>query len=108
MSGKDYLKRIKMIDTQMKNKSIEAEQLKEVSETLAKKVSAEVEELFSERAKIIKTIEQLSEVEYDVLYKIYVWEKTLYEIAADRDMSYSNVATIHGRALKRLENLIND
>lgn len=107
MTGKEYLQRIKMIDTQMKNKGVEAERLKAVSETLAKAVLADIERLYRERAEIIKAIEQLPEAEYDVLYKVYALYETLYEVAADRGISYSLVATIHGRALKRLESIIN-
>ncbi len=107
MNAKDYLKQIKKIDTQIKNKSVEVEQLKEISETLAKRAFAEIERLYNERAEIIKTIEQLPEAEYDVLYKVYVQYETLQEVAADRYISYSLAATIHGRALKRLESLIN-
>ena len=106
MTAKEYLSQIKKINTQMRNKSFELKELKEcglpigpVLETMSK--------LDIEKRKIIRTIERLPEAEYDVLHKVYVQYLTLQEVAADRDISYSLAATIHGRALKRLENLIN-
>ena len=107
MNAKDYLKQIKKIDTQIKNKSVEAKNLKEISPTLTGAVFVEIERLYNTRVGIIRTIEQLPEAEYDVLHKVYVQYETLQEVAAERDISYSLAATIHGRALKRLENLIN-
>lgn len=107
MKVKDYLKQIKKIDTQIKNKSIEAKQLNEISEELSENVKKDIAQLYTERAAIIKSIEKLPEAEYDVLYGVYVLYKTLYEIASERGISYSNVTTIHGRALKRLDGIIN-
>lgn len=106
MTAKEYVKQIKKIDTQIKNKSIEAKNLFEINTSLSSGVFEEIEHLYRERSEIIKKIEQLPEAEYDVLHKIYVQYETLQEVAADRNISYSLVATIHGRALKRLENFI--
>ena len=107
MKVKDYLKQVKKIDTQIKNNAIEAKQLDEISAELSENVKKEIGRLYSERAEIIKNIEKLPEAEYDVLYGAYVLYKTLYEIANERGISYSNVTTIHGRALKRLDSIIN-
>lgn len=106
MSGKEYLQRVKMIDTQLKNKSFEIKRLKELGMNTGR-VFNDMAALENERAQIIKAIEKLPEAEYDVLYKVYVKYETLKEVAADRDISYSLAATIHGTALKRLENIIN-
>lgn len=107
LTAKDYLKQIKKIDTQIKNKTVEIAAIKEVGAALTGSVYADIERLYRARAEIIETIEQLPEADYDVLHKIYVQYKTLYEVASDRDISYSLATTIHGRALKRLENIIN-
>jgi DNA-directed RNA polymerase specialized sigma subunit len=106
MTGKEYLKQLKKIDTQLKNKAFELKQLKELGLSLGQTLE-DTTKLEVERAKIIKTIERLPEAEYDVLHKVYVQGETLQEVAADRNISYSLVATIHGRGLKRLENIIN-
>lgn len=106
MSGKEYLQRIKKIDTMLKNKNVEIKQLKELElscgQTLEDKTALEIE-----RAQIIKTIEQLPEAEYDVLHRVYLQEQTLQEVAADRDVSRRQIDSIHGRALMRLEGIIN-
>ena len=107
MSGKEYLQQVKKIDTQLKNKSFEIKRLKELGMNIGR-VLDDMVTLDNERAQIIKTIEKLPEAEYDVLFKVYVQYETLQEVAADRKISYSLVATIHGRALKRLENIINE
>lgn len=106
MTAKEYLSQIRKINTQIQNKKYELKELQEsglpigpVLETMSK--------LDIEKRKIINTIERLPEAEYDVLHKVYVQYRTLHEVAAGRDISYSLAATIHGRALKRLENLIN-
>lgn len=106
MSAKDYLKQIKKIDTQLKNKSFEVKRLKEFGLAVGQTFD-DMQKLEIERAKIIRTIERLPEAEYDVLHKVYVQYETLQEVAADRGISYSLAATIHGRALKRLEEIIN-
>lgn len=105
MNAKDYLRQIKKIDTQLKNKAFEEKQLREMGLPVGQ-VMEEKTNLQIERAKIIKTIEKLPEAEYDVLHKIYVQHETLYEVAADRGISYSLATTIHGRALKKIDELI--
>lgn len=104
---KEYLKQIKKIDTQIRNKSFELKQLKE-NQLPAGQVLDEMAKLQGEKQAIIKMIEQLPEADYDVLHKIYVQYETLYEVAADRGISYSLATTIHGRALKKLEKIVNE
>ncbi len=106
MTGKEYLQRIKKIDTQLKNKAFELEQTKKLGLS-AGAILDNIQKLNAEKAEIIRNIERLPEAEYDVLHKIYVQGKTLYEVASDRDMSYSNATTIHGKALKSLDKIIN-
>ena len=106
MTAKEYLQQIKKIDTMLKNKSFELKRLRDL-ELNTERVFGDMTELDNERAEIIKAIEQLPEAEYDVLYRVYVQGETLYEVAAARGESYSNVTTIHGKALKRLENIKN-
>lgn len=106
MTGKEYVKQIKKIDTLLQNKAFEIRRLKELELSLGKTLEEQTR-LQIERHQIIKTIEQLPEAEYDVLYKVYAQYATLQEVAAERKISYSLVTSIHGRALKRLESLIN-
>lgn len=105
MSAKEYLQQIKKIDTMLKNKSYELKRVREL-ELSAGRVLDDMAELDNERAQIIKAIEQLPEAEYDILYKVYAQGETLYEVAADRGESYSNVTTIHGKALRKIGEMI--
>lgn len=107
LSAKDYLKQIKKIDTQIANKAFEMQTL--LSQGLIDMASIETQHiaaLQSQKREIIAVIEQLPEAEYDVLHKVYVQDKTLQEVASDRNISYSLVTTIHGKALKMVEKLI--
>lgn len=106
MTGKEYLCQIKKINTQIRNKNYELKELGESKLPMGPTLDC-ISKLDIEKRKIIKTIEKLPEAEYDVLHKVYVQYLTLQEVAAARDISYSLAATIHGRALKRLENIIN-
>ena len=106
MTAKDYLKQVEKIETLMRNKTSELKKAEGIgiSQTI---IQAEIQELYKKRKSIIETIEQLPEAEYDVLYKIYVQGATLYEVASDRAISYSLATTLHGRALKHLDEIIN-
>ena len=107
MTAQEYLRQIKKIDTLIKNKAYEIKQaeLIGVDSTL---VRANIKELQLNKAEIINDIQKLKEEEYDVLHKRYVQGKTFYDIADERDITYSNATTIHGRALKNLERIINE
>ena len=107
MTGKEYLSQIKKINTQMKNKSYELKELQRSGLPLGPLLEA-ISKLDIEKRKIIRTIERLPEAEYDVLHMVYVQYLTLQEVASERGISYSLAATIHGRALKKVENIIND
>ena len=104
MNAKDYLKQIKKIDTQLKNKAFELKQSKDLEIPTAD-IMRDIEELQTNKKKIIDVIQQLPEAEYDVLHLMYVQGKSLYEVASERDISYSLAATLHGRALKCLAEL---
>lgn len=134
MTAKEYLEQIKKLDTLINNKLAESKQWLDLAlnitsktdgervqssgdkQTMAnaiekcvdieREVSALVDEYISKKKEIIKTIEQLPEAEYDVLHKIYVQYKTLYEVADERDIAYSWATSIHGRALKSLDEIL--
>ena len=53
--------------------------------------------------KVVAVITQLEDpAEKDLLLKLYVHGKTLREIAEDTGRTYSNIATIHGSAMKNV------
>ena len=106
MTGKEYVKQIKKIDTQIKNKTFELEQFRNCG-LPAGNVLDSITDLCLKKSEIIKTIEKLPEAEYDVLHRAYVQYETLYEIADARGITYRHAAGIHGRALKRLDDILN-
>lgn len=106
MDAKSYLKQIKKLDSLIKNKAVEIK-LAEVLGIYTENLTADIESLQAQKQEIINNIQFLTEEEYDVLHKVYVQGKTLYEVAADRDISYSLATAIHGRALKNLAKTIN-
>ena len=63
-------------------------------------------DLIKRRDAIIKNIEKLNITEYDVLHKMYVQNKDLNQVASECGKSYSWAASIHGRALKSLQKIL--
>lgn len=69
-------------------------------------IDREIEQLKQERKHILSVIEQLSFIEYDVLYKIYVEDYSLSEVAYLNKKSYSWASGNHSRALKNVQTVI--
>lgn len=134
MTSREYLEQIKKLDTLISNKLAESRQWLDLALNITSKtdgervqstgdqqkmssavnkcidiereVNALIDEYIIKKKEIIKVIEQLPEAEYDVLHKIYVQYKTLYEVADERDIAYSWATSIHGRALKLLDEIL--
>lgn len=105
MNAETYLDRIKKIDSMIKNKLRDYQRWVEQADglggaALGERVQSsrnlhrgsdaidtyidlerEINALKQERQRIIETIEQLPSLEYDVIYKLYVENYTLKEIA---------------------------
>lgn len=136
MKAKEYLKQVIKIDKMINNKMYESMQWKSValgttvpitgervqssSSSKSKmadamdkymdiqaEINADIDRLIAARQDIIKLIEQLSAVEYDVLHKVYIQLKTFDVVAIETNHSYSWVTTVHGRALKHVQELLN-
>lgn len=65
-----------------------------------------IDRLMEAKKDILNVIEQLNTTEYDLLHKIYIQNNELYEVANMVDKSYSWVTTVHGRALKNVQNIL--
>lgn len=63
-------------------------------------------QLLDIKKEVSSVIERLSPTEYDVLHKRYIQGMTFYEIANQKGKEYSWVTTVHGRALKNMQRLI--
>lgn len=134
MNAKEFLLQIKKLDRMIENKQIEVQQLKElacntspnltgervqssgnphrIADAIGKYIDLEreimrrVDDLVNIRCEVIAVIEQLNAVEYDILHKIYVQNYTLDDVADVYDKTYGWATTAHGRALKRVQNIL--
>ena len=134
MTAKDYLRQIEKLDTLIKNKLIEKQQWRDValgitarmgdervqSSSNPQKMAAAIEKyidlekeideiinkLVDTKKQVISVIEQLDSHEYDLLHKIYVQQKTLTEVADELKCGYSTITTAHGRALVKVQRII--
>lgn len=134
MRAKEYLKQLRKIDKLIENKLIEKEQWKskalritssfggEKVQTnsnkqkmssaidkcvdLEKEINIYIDELSEIKKDILTVIEQLPPDEYDLMHKIYVQFKDLTTVTIESDKSYSWVTTTHGRALIKVQNIL--
>lgn len=136
MKAKEFLNQPKKLDVLIKNKLIEIEQWKAIAMSSTAQQSGErvqssgsqqkmadavtkyidyeqelrmqIGELLAIKKDVLAVIERLDAIEYDLLHKIYVQFLTFAEVADLYDRSYSNITTIHGRALKNVQVILDD
>lgn len=134
MKAKAYLQQVTKLDKLIENKLIEKEQWKSIAMgtsvsndgervqssgnqqkmedavcryiVIEEEIDRIIDELIATKQDVIRTIEQLPTVEYDLLHKVYIQGKTFEDIACDK--SYSWVTTTHGRALKMVQNILDE
>lgn len=134
MKAKDFLKEIARIEKLIENKKEERARWKDIalhitgnyegervqatgnpqkmavavinSVDLQREIEGHIVSLYRKRQDIIAVLEQLPIQDYDLLYKIYVNKKTLNDMADERGCSYSNITTLHGTALKKVQRII--
>ena len=135
MNAKEFLRQIKKLDRLIENKLIEIQRWKDIANNttatlsgervqssgnpqkiadaicryidLEREINQDIDELVEAKKDVIGVIEQLNATEYDVMHKIYVQHLTLEDVADAYDRTYSWVTTIHGRALKHVQNILN-
>lgn len=135
MNAKEFLQQIKKLNRLIENKLIEVRQLKEIANNAAgnmtgekvqatknpqriaeaickyvdleNEINADIDRLIDTRKNVIGVIEQLNPTEYDIIHKIYVQNLTLQDVADKYDKTYSWVTTVHGRALKNVQKILN-
>ena len=125
-----------MIDTLVENKLIEQRQWKDLaisitanmggervqtsSKTTSKmedavvkcvmiedEIAAEVERLIAEKKQVVRTIEALnSPTEYRILHMRYIQYISLADIAERLNKEYTWVTTVHGRAVKHIQDIL--
>ncbi len=134
MRAKEYMQQLKKLNQMIENKLYEKEQWQEMAtgrsspgfservqstgskqrmaDAIEKYVDIEAEidryidRLVDAKMDVIQTIEQLDVIEYDILHKVYVQFLSLYEVADMYDKTYSWATTIHGRALKHVQEIL--
>lgn len=134
MRAKDFLRRPEKLELKLKNKMAEREQLRTLALSVtavmggervkssgsSQKMSSAVEkmvdmdeeinslvdELVGIKREIASVIEQLNPTEYDLLHKRYIQGMSFYEIANQKGKEYSWVTTVHGRALKSVQSIL--
>ena len=134
MDAKKYLQQVSKLDRMINNKMIEKEQWKAIAlgtttlyggesvqsssdqqkmaNAVCRYVAIEeeidecIDSLVDIKKEVISTIEQLPEVEYDLLHKAYIQGIDFYTIADDYKKTYTWVTTVHGRALKHVQDIL--
>lgn len=138
MNAKIFLQQIKKLDRMIENKQIEKAQWKELATSTTTQLNGEkvqsshnphkmanaivkyidlereidscIDRLIDTKRDVISVIEQLNPDEYDVLHKFYIQGLSFKEIAfADKKKrSESWATTIHGRALKNVQRILDE
>ena len=135
--AQQYLGRVEMIDSIIKNKLIEQRQWKDIAlgitanmggervqssgsqskmaDAIEKCVDMETEidslidKLIETKKEVIQTIEQLdSPTLYNILHLRYIQFKALWQIAEDYDRDYGWVTTNHGRAIAEVQRILDE
>ena len=136
MNAKEFLLQIKKLDKLIENKFAEVQRWKEIANNttvnmsgervqssgshdtianaictyldLEREIKQSIDELIDNRKEILDVIEQLSATEYDILHKIYVQDFTLQEVASLYDRRYEWATTTQGRALKHVQQILDE
>lgn len=135
MDAKEFLRQVKKLDLQIKNKLIERQQWKDIALGITASMEGErvqssssqqkmadavvrcvdmeseidslVDKLIDTKKEVVQTIEQLeSPTEYDVLHRRYIQYQSLQDVADHYKKDYGWATTVHGRALKHVQELL--
>ena len=131
--AKKFLRQIEDLDCKITNKLAEIEQWKSIAlgttvqlservqssgskskmadaidryVEIEKEINKYIDQLVDKRMEVIGVIEQLKTRHYDILHKMYIQKLNYYQLTEIYDRSYTNVTSLHGRALVELEKLI--
>ncbi len=134
MNAKEFLQQIRKLDKLIENKMAEVQKWKEIATNtspnmtgervqssgnphkiadaigryidLEREINQDIDNLVDAKKAVIGVIEQLNATEYDVIHKIYVQYLTFDEVAYACKHSRSWATTIHGRALKHIQEIL--
>lgn len=136
MKAKDYLKQLQKLDKLIENKLAEKEQWRAIATSTTQQMTPDrvqtsgnhqkmadaihklieieaeidacIDRLVDTKKEVISTLERLNPTEYDLLHKVYVQYFTFDDVAIKRGKSYSWVTTVHGRALKNVQRMLDE
>lgn len=132
-----YLEQVEKLDTIIKNKLIEKQQWKDIALGITANMEGErvqssgakdkmasavekcvdieaeidglIDKLIDTKKDVLQVIEKLySPIEYNVLHMRYIQYRSLQDIADHYNRDYGWATTTHGRALKNVEDLLNE
>lgn len=132
-----FLEQVEKLDSMITNKLIEKQQWKDITLSITSNTGGErvrspgakskmadaverlvdleteidscIDNLIDTKREVIQTIERLdSPIEYSIIHKRYVQFKPLQEIADECKKSYDWATTVHGRALKNVQAILNE
>ena len=134
MQAIDYLEQIDAYESKIENKISEIQRLEALATNISPHISDakvsstlnphriqdvwvrlmearselldEVDELVALRAEIVKTLELLPRVEYDVLYKIYISRYTVQQVADKNNYTRQAIYDIKDRGLEKLQKIL--
>lgn len=134
MDAKEFLRQIRKLDKLIENKLVEVQQWKEIATNvspnltgervqssgnpqkiadaigryidLEREINQDIDKLVETKKDVISVIEQLNATEYDVLHKVYVQGFTFDEVAIACKRGRSWATTVHGRALKHVQTIL--
>ncbi len=134
MKAKDFLTQLKKLDKMIENKMIECAQWRYIAAGTTAQMGGErvqssgsqqkmadaidryvdieneidnfIDKLIDKKKDVISVIEHLNATEYDILHKVYVQYFTLDEVADFYDKTYSWATTVHGRALRNVQKIL--
>lgn len=136
MKAEIFLEQVETIDTLVKNKLIERQQWADLAQSITAQmggervqssgnpskmadaviactdmideINAQVKRLAIKKRDVVSVIEQLKMIEYDVLHMKYIQYKDFFEIADKYGKDYNWATTVHGRAKKSVQRILEE
>lgn len=136
MEAKKFLKQLEKLDRMIENKLAEKQQWKAIATgttasiggervqssgsqqkmadavsryvDIEREIDEQIDKLIDTKQDVISVIEQLNTIEYDLLHKVYVQYIKLYEVPDIFGKTYSWATTVHGRALKKVQKILDE
>ena len=134
MKASTFLEQVETIDTLIRNKLIERQQWEDLAHSITAQMGGErvqssgsqskmadavirciseeeeidrqIARLAEKKRDVVSVIEQLKVVQYDVLHMKYIQKMSYYDIADAKGHDYNWATTVHGRALKNVQNIL--